>query len=81
MMITMEHTEKNDVLKFPIQKKNVEPLDGRELMQQVRLTAIKVLNMVAIGQVKELPENIKVELRIVNQGCLKYGLPLLEGDF
>ncbi|GEM_PF-4870927 len=77
----MDNSQENDVLNFPIQKKDLDPLHGRELREQGRLTAIKLLNMVTTGQIKELPEEIKAHIRIVDKGCRQYGLLPLEGDF
>ena len=80
MLRTMEKTNENEVVTFPSIHNDGEELYGIDLLKDARHWGARILNKVALGQY-ELTEDDKKSFRFINESCLEWGLPPLEGDF
>ena len=80
MITTMEQSKDNEVVAFPIQKKEWgTPMTDAELIQNFRLSAIRLLNAKAAGKYEFTLEDIK-GIMTVNDICLECGYPPIITD-
>jgi hypothetical protein len=76
----MDKSQENEVVNFPIQRKDwKEPMTDAEMIQDVRLSAIRLLNLKAAGKYEFSFEAIQ-QVKIVNDICLDLGYPPIVED-
>ncbi len=80
MIITMDNSQKNDVVSFPVQKKEWgTPMTDAEMIQNFRLSAVRLMNLKAVGEYEFDLEAIR-GIKIVNDICLDLGYPPIVED-
>ena len=81
MLLTMDNSEENDVINFPIQIKMMgEPMSDKELVLKTRFHALNLLNKAELGVFTLTDEN-KKSIKFYNENCHLVGLELLDVDF
>lgn len=76
----MSNENDTSILSFPSPNNETGELKTDvELIQSVRLSAVRLLNLKAAGKYELTFENIK-HIRIVNKICLKLGYPPIVDD-
>jgi hypothetical protein len=76
----MEHTEKTNVVNFPIQHSNdYDSMSDDDLTYQARVTLTAMLNRVAAGQ-HILTEKDKSQIHFFNKTVTKYGHSPIDCD-
>ena len=76
----MSNDNDTSILKFPVQKIDWDSdMTDMEMIQNIKLSAVRLLNLKAAGKYQFTLENIK-SIKIVNDICLNLGYPPIVED-
>lgn len=80
MIQFMDNTAQDNVTTFSFEMKDWdEPMPDKQLLEQVRFHAIRVLNLVATTN-QELTDEDIASIKVYNKYCGRFGLPPVEID-